>query len=193
MRSWKSLFLIIVLGPLYLVAFAVVHEIGHTVLARLFGDYGSTFYLAQIDPDGRGLCLGCNITDHAKLSPLGNLAVSLGGLLFTQVMALIALGMMRFTLSHTLRNWLLTPIALGFAFLDVPVQVIQGLLYNIERHTWPTGVDLMDAMILISRGTGAPTVILKMILAILAAAYLYLIWHAYKRVSVFANKLSFFL
>jgi len=193
MRRWKSLFLIIVLGPLYLVAFAVVHEIGHTVLARLFGDYGSTFYLAQIDPDGRGLCLGCNITDHAKLSPLGNLAVSLGGLLFTQVMALIALGMMRFTLSHTLRNWLLTPIALGFAFLDVPVQVIQGLLYNIERHTWPTGVDLMDAMILISRGTGAPTVILKMILAILAAAYLYLIWHAYKRVSVFANKLSFFL
>jgi hypothetical protein len=182
LRRLKTILLIIVLVPIYLVAFAVVHELGHTVLARLFGDPGSTFYLVQIDPGGRGYCLGCNITDHTKISPFGNLAVSLGGILFTQVTALIALGMIRFTLPHTLGYRLFSIIALGFAFLDVPVQVAQGLLYNIERNTWPTGVDLMDAMFQISSATGAPPVMLKTILAILAGVYLYLFWRGYRRI-----------
>jgi hypothetical protein len=172
----------IVFVPLYLVAFTIIHETGHTVLARLLGDPDSTFYLARINPGGRGLCLGCNITDHTKISPLGNLVVSMSGLLFTQFTALMALVMMRYTRAKALSNRLLAAVALGFAFLDVPVQAIQGLLYNLERHTWPTGVDLMDAMLLISQATGAPPVILKTILAMMAMAYLFLMWQAYKKI-----------
>jgi hypothetical protein len=162
--------------------FTVVHEGGHTIVARISGDPDAIFYLARIGQGGQGMCLGCNITDHSKISPFGNLLVSLGGLAFTQTTALFALVMMRFTTSRAVLNWLLAPIALGFAFLDVPVQVVQGLLYNIEQHTWPTGVDLMDAMILVSGWTGAPQALLKTILAILASAYLYLFWRSFSRV-----------
>jgi len=150
------------------------------VLARLLGDPGSIFYLVQIDPGGRGACLGCNIYDHTRLSPLGNFIVSLGGLLFTQAVALIALFLRHYMSMRNLPRRLLAAITLGFAFLDVPVQVIQGLLYDLESHTWPTNVDLMDAMLLISGWTGAPQVLLKTILAIGAVAYLYLFWRAYK-------------
>jgi hypothetical protein len=178
----KQVILIILLIPVYILSFVVVHEVGHTVLARLLGDPESVFYLVQIDPGGEGACLGCNIYDHTLLSPPGNFVVSLGGLLFTQATALIALFvMLRFPI-RTLPRRLLAPIALGFAFLDVPVQVIQGLLYNIERHTWPTNVDLMDAMLLISQATGGPQALLKIILAVLAVAYLYFFWRAYRRV-----------
>ncbi len=176
MNRWKQAGLIVLLTPLYLLALIVVHENGHTLLARLFGDPNATFYLVQIRPGGKGLCLGCNVFDHSKLSRFGNLAVSLGGLLFTQVTALIALGLMRYAPSHAFGNRLLAAIALGFAFLDVPGQVLQGLLYDIGHHTWPTNVDLMDAMMLISDWTGASQVVLKTILAILSVGYLYFVW-----------------
>jgi hypothetical protein len=186
MSRWKRAGLIIVLVPLYLLAFTVIHETGHTWLARLFGDPDSTFYLVLIGPGGRGMCLGCNITDHTKLSPIGNLVVSLGGLLFTQATALAALVLLRYVPARTLRRRLVAAVALGFAFLDVPVQAVQGLLYNIERHTWPTNVDLMDAMLLISAATGAPQLVLKALLAVTAAVYLYFVWRSYRRVQAIA-------
>lgn len=182
MNRWKRVGLIVLLTPLYLLAFVVVHEIGHTWLARLFGDPNSTFYLAQIGPEGRGLCLGCNITDHTKLPPFGNLVVSLGGLLFTQAAALVALVGLCYVPTQTFPHRLLAAIAMGFAFLDVPVQVVQGLLYDIERHTWPTNVDLMDAMLLISAATGLSQGVLKTTLAIMAVAYLYFVWRSYRSI-----------
>jgi hypothetical protein len=63
------------------------------------------------------------------------------------------------------------------------VQVIQGLLYDFVQHTWPTNVDLMDAMLLLSRTTGASQVLLKVILGALAAAYLYFFLRGYRRFS----------
>jgi hypothetical protein len=66
------------------------------------------------------------------------------------------------------------------------VQAVQGLLYNIERHTWPTNVDLMDAMLLISAATGAPQLVLKALLAVTAAVYLYFVWRSYRRVQAIA-------
>ena len=184
MNRWKQVGLIGVLLVVYLLVFTVVHETGHTLLARLLGDPDSTFYLVRIGPGGRGLCLGCNITDHTKLSAFGNLVVSLGGLLFTQLTALAALALMRYTPAHTWRSRLLASIALGYVCLDVPVQVIQGLLYDIERHTWPTSVDLIDAMLLVSAATGASQTALKTILTIIALAYGYFVWRAYRRVTV---------
>jgi hypothetical protein len=56
---------------------------------------------------------------------------------------------------RSLPRRILSPTALGFALLDVPLQAIQGLLYDFEQRTWPTNVDLVDTMLLISRATGA--------------------------------------
>jgi hypothetical protein len=182
MKRWQQIGLFVVLVPFYLVAFTVVHELGHTVPARLLGDPDATFYLVQIGPGGQSVCLGCAITDDTVLSPAGNLVVALGGLLFTQVAALLALVMLRHTAAHTWRSRLFAAVALGYAFLDVPVQVIQGLLYNLERHTYPTGVDLMDAMLLISGATGAPFLLLKTILALMAVGYLVVFWRIYNRI-----------
>jgi hypothetical protein len=48
---------------------------------------------------------------------------------------------------RSLPRRILSPTALGFALLDVPLQAIQGLLYDFEQRTWPTNVDLMDTML----------------------------------------------
>jgi hypothetical protein len=180
MKRVARVILILVLIPLYLIFFTVVHEVGHTVFARLFGDPSSTFYLVRIDPGGEGACLGCNITDHTRLSYVGNVVVSLGGLIFTQALAVLSLILLMRTPRNTAQFRALAWIGLGFAFLDVPVQVVQGLLYDITRHTWPTNVDLMDFMLLISGSTGASQAVLKPILAILAIAYLYWILRFYR-------------
>jgi hypothetical protein len=54
MKLWKQVALIVLLAPIYLLSFVVIHEVDHTVLARLLGDPDSVFYLVQIDPDGEG-------------------------------------------------------------------------------------------------------------------------------------------
>lgn len=171
----KRLFLIIILAPIFLLSFVVIHEVGHTFLARLFGDSNSTFYLAKIDPDGQGMCLGCNITDHTKLTKGENLIVSLGGLIFTQMVALAAF-LAAFKLrSQKLWRRRLVWIGVSFAFLDVIVQVSQGLLYDWGANEWPTNVDLMDTMKLVVEFTGLGQPLLKVILFVVAVAYLGLI------------------
>jgi hypothetical protein len=186
-KHFLSIARIIVLVPIYLVSFVVVHEVGHTVLARLLGDPESVFYLVQINREDGGTCLGCNIYDPSKLSPLGNFVVSLGGLGFTQALALGALFLIHQKAIRSPLRRLLAALALSFAFLDVPVQVIQGLLYDLEQHTWPTNVDLMDAMLLIQEATGASQLPLKAILGFLALAYLSAFVLIYRRNQSLAN------
>ena len=53
-------------------------------------------------------------------------------------------------------------------------------MYDITRYTWPTNVDLMDFMLLISNPTGVSQGVLKPIMALLAIAYLYLILLSYR-------------
>lgn len=179
MRKLFIILLVILLIPVYLVAFTVVHELGHTILARLLGDPDSVFYLARIE--GQSYCLGCNIYDPSKLSWGGNLIASLGGLLATQLVALTALYLLRLRhASHLLLRGL-SIIALGFAFLDVPVQVIQGLLYNLDHQTWPTNVDLVDFMLLVQGRIGASQLLLKALLLVAAVLYLSGIVWFYKR------------
>ncbi len=67
----------------------ITHEVGHTVVARLLGDPRATFLLY-----GRS-CIGCNLYNSARFGPWANVAVSLGGVLFTvllTVAAVVALG-----------------------------------------------------------------------------------------------------
>ncbi len=151
-------------------AFTVVHELGHSILARLLGDPNSVFYLVRIQAHSG--CFGCNIYDQSKLSWSGNLIVSLGGLFATQLVAIFCLFLLR--LRHIQSFWqrLFSTIALGFACLDVPVQVIQGLLYNLDHHKWPTEVDLMDFMLLLQMRIGAGQLLLKGFVFIVAALYL---------------------
>ncbi len=179
MSTRAQTILLIALTPIFLVIFTVIHESGHTILARLFGDPASTFYLVRIDE--QGTCLGCNITDHAKLWYWGNLVVSVGGLLFTQVGAIVAFALARFAPTDSFRRRALIVAAFGFAFLDVVVQVVQGLAYDTSQHTWPTGVDLMDFMLLIGQATGLSQNVLKSGLAVISVVYLFGIVVLYRR------------
>jgi len=171
--------LIMLLFWILLIAFIVVHELGHTILARLLGDPNSTFYLAKIGEDSA--CCGFTIYDTARLSWGGNLTVSLGGLLATQLVALIALFLLRLRRDNFLWRRTFSIIALGFAFLDVSVQIIQGLLYNLDHHVWPTNVDLMDVMLLLQPKVGASQILFKGLLLTIAVVYLSVFVWAYKQ------------
>lgn len=179
MRKVLNVILIILLIPVFLVTFTVIHELGHTILARLLGDPNSVFYLAKIEENSA--CLGCNIYDPDKLSWGGNLVVSLGGLLATQLVALSALFIVQSRPTNRLWHRILSTIAVGFAFLDVPVQVIQGLLYDLDRHSWPTNVDLMDFMLLLQAMLGVSQGLFKGLLATTAIIYLSSFIWAYRR------------
>jgi hypothetical protein len=169
MRKVLIVSLVILLLPVFIVIFVVVHEVGHTILARLLGDPQSVFYLYKFDE--QSTCLGCNIYDPYKLSWGGNLLVSLGGLAATQLSALVLLFLRRGT-HHHLWSRVFGTLGLAFAFLDVPVQVVQGLLYNLDTHTWPTNTDLTDFMLLIQGRVGGSQLLLKGTL--LAPAVIYL-------------------
>jgi hypothetical protein len=171
MRKVLIILLVILLIPAFLVTFVVIHELGHTILARLLGDPNSVFYLARIEE--HSACLGCNIYDQTKLSWGANLVVSLGGLLATQFVALIALFFLGLRPGKPFRRRIMTVLALGFAFLDVPVQVIQGMLYNLNQESLPTNVDLVDFMLLVQEKVRASQILLKG--AILLASILYLV------------------
>ena len=76
---------LVVLGvPVVTVVMVITHEVGHTVVARLLGDTRARFLLY-----GHG-CIGCNLYDSARLTPWGNVAVSLGGVLFTALLTVAA-------------------------------------------------------------------------------------------------------
>lgn len=162
-----------------LLIFVVTHELGHTVLARILGDPASTFYLVKIDETST--CLGCNIYDQSKLSWGANLLVSLGGLLATQLVALTLLLVSRYRRAGTqLRRWL-GATGLAYVLLDVVVQGVQGLLYDVERQTWPTEVDLLDVMLLIRQRWPLAQTFLKGAIVLLAAVYLALALRLYRR------------
>jgi hypothetical protein len=179
MRKVLLAILIVVLIPVFLVTFTAIHELGHTVLARLLGDPNSVFYLAKFEE--QGMCLGCNIYDASKLSWGGNVIVSLGGLLATQLVALTAVFFLSFRNNSRLLQRILSIIALGFAFLDVPVQAIQGLLYDLNDQVWPTNVDLIDVMLLLQVKGETSQLLLKGLLFALAVIYLWVFVALYKR------------
>jgi hypothetical protein len=74
--------------PLVTVAMIITHEVGHTVVARLLGDRRATFLLYG------NSCIGCNLYDSRRLTPWGNVAVSLGGVLFTALLTVAAVAVL---------------------------------------------------------------------------------------------------
>jgi hypothetical protein len=131
----------------------IVHEIGHTVVARLLGDGRATFTLYSSH------CIGCNLYDSQRLSPLANVAVSLGGVLFTAlvtVAALVALGWPG--RPSWLPRWLLTEVAVVFYLLDFAFQIVQAVRIPVparEPVGWGLGyTDFNAAVSFFSQATG---------------------------------------
>ena len=179
MRKILQIFVISSFIPIFLVAFTVVHEFGHTILARLLGDPNSIFYLVRVESNSA--CFGCSIYDQSKLSWSANLVVNLGGLIATQLTAILCLSLLRFCNLNHFWQRILSAIALGFAFLDIPVQVVQGLLYDLNHHTWPTSVDLMDVMLLLQEKTSISQFWLKGFVFITAVIYLIVFVRVYRQ------------
>lgn len=148
-----------------------VHEVGHTVVARLFGDGGAVYYLYGPQPGG-GYCVGCNFYDPKVLSLTGNLVVTLGGLIFTQLLVLMLL----FGRSSG-RYWFsgrLVHILIGVCILDLVFQVFGGLSRNVMYQSALSGTDMADFIYLSVNGIGMGQGTVK--LAILVVAMVYLTW-----------------
>ncbi len=178
--------LIILIIPIYLIIFTVIHELGHTLLARLLGDQNSVFYLVRISRNE--MCLGCNIYDPTKLSWGANLVASFGGLMATQAVAITAIFLLRLQSNTRLTRRILGFISMGFVLLDVIVQGLQGLLYNIDDKIFPTNIDLVDVMLLIQSKTGASQILMKAILLAVTILYLSSVISLYWRNRWFARR-----
>lgn len=178
-RKLLLVILIVLFIPVFLVAFVSIHELGHVSLARLMGDPEAVYYLVRIEQGSRSF--GQTLYDESKLSWTGHLLTTLGGLLATQSVALVALLLLR--LSHHPR-WLgnaIGAIALAFLLLDLPFQVYQALAYDRPQRAWPTGVDLMDVMLLLQMQFPLGLDLLKALLLAAAVLYLALFLWLYRR------------
>ncbi len=173
MKRWRPLLLIPAVS-LFILLFLTVHECGHTLVARLLGDSTAMFYLVRIKP--HGFCVGCNIANVRTFSLAGKVGYALGGLMLTQAVALLTLLVLRFGhLDERVRRFLKV-VAVMFVLLDVPVQVLQALLYNLNAQTWPTSVDLLDVLLLLAPVIGLSQWASKGILAALGAGYMAGVW-----------------
>lgn len=168
MRKVLLALLIVLLIPVYLVAYISIHEIGHTIPARLLGDPNAVYYLIKIDQYSQAI--GRTDYDIAKLSWGANLIVTMGGVLGTQVVALIALFLLRLRPENRLLARTLSIVAFTFAF-DVPFQLMQGLAYRGTPH-WPTNVDFMDIVLLLQMQLHASQPLLKSLLVVVVVLYL---------------------
>lgn len=144
------------------------HEVGHTFLARVGGDSEAVYVLYRRDP----LCIGCNIYDESLLSEWGNLFVAAGGLIFTQAAALL----LTLNLPHVARpSWRWAAMAAWLVFLlDVPVQVVQVLMADVDNQTQLTRVDLADFLYILKNNLNLSPLWGKVIIAVVALFYLFL-------------------
>lgn len=179
MNKALRVLLLVAYAPVFVLGFVVVHEMGHTLAARVLGDPDSTFYLVRITE--QSTCLGCNITDVTRLTRGENVAVSLAGLFATQLLALLLLAAGTLLVARRFLSRLLAGSAVVAVAADVLVQGSQGLLYDIADHTWPTNVDLMDVMLLVRQQTAAGQTLMKVVLAAALALWVAFFSWLYRR------------
>src|SRR5437868_3645134 len=91
-----------------------VHEIGHTLVARLLGDASAHYVLYE--SGGHSSCLGCNLYDSSKLSDNANAIVNFGGVLSTQALCWGAIVLLARRSRPRLEPWMaLTGIAIAWS------------------------------------------------------------------------------
>jgi hypothetical protein len=118
---------------------------------------------------GGGGCFGCNLYDPERLTPAGNLIVSAGGVIFTQLTAAAILWTGRRKPPGAGVRGIIGMLFYIF-LLDLPFQVLQGLPASPAqaRLTW---VDMRDFLYLLRSLTGISLPLLKGLLAAVAAAW----------------------
>jgi hypothetical protein len=169
-NRWVQRALLVLLVPVAAFVMVNLHEIGHTFFARLFGDGDATYFFYRRF-DG-GFCFGCNVYAEARLSYLGNMLVTLGGVVFTQLIMILTLILRRAMADE---SWGRRAAALfaTVCVLDLPLQVWQGMRADIASQTGLVRVDLADFTYLVTTRTGLDILLVKvglLILLILDAA-----------------------
>ncbi len=160
-----------------------VHELGHTVFARLFGDSGASYALYRLRPDGRVACIGCNVYDETKISPFGNGVVALGGLIFSQGLALALL----WSKSKIKKNGLIgrfIGVLIAVCVFDAVFQVAQGIIVNTAQQTAFTRVDMADFIWLVTRHAQVSPVAVKSLVLTALWAYLWWFIRIYRKMAV---------
>lgn len=166
----SRIFLNILVLIVALLVMVNLHEIGHTLAARLLGDPQSHYVLYQ--SEGYHTCLGCNFFDASRLSEAGILVVSASGLGITQVGVLLLLQLHAWARRPVLRR-ILGASTLVF-LIDLPLQVGQGVFrYTPAQHAL-SNVDLADVIYLLVKGTQASPEAIKVVMV--GAAMGYLVW-----------------
>jgi hypothetical protein len=153
---WRRVLLVllmIVCVAVITLVMIIVHEVGHTVVARVLGDGRATFTLYSSH------CIGCNLYDSQRLSPMANVAVSLGGVLFTGLVTVAALGTLCWSRRPSwLPRWLLIEVAAVCFVGDFLWQIVQAALLPVparEPVGWGLGyTDLNAAVSFFSQATG---------------------------------------
>lgn len=177
--SLRRLSAIIVFAPIAFLIMINVHEIGHTLLARALGDEDAAYYLyKKFDVDKA--CLGCNIYDERKLSEFGNMLVSLGGVLSTQLVVWVLVWVWSRRVRLPDHRHLLVTAIIVFAS-DVPFQVFRGIQADVAGQARLVRIDLADFVFLLHSAFGIPVDAGKIGLFVLAITYCLLLFSAVRR------------
>ena len=163
---------VLLFGLAFLFLMVNVHEIGHTVFARLLGDDSAHYVLYQ--QQGSSTCMGCNLYDSSRLGNVGNVLVNLGGVIFTQLLGWTAVLLLAIGRPAIPRWMLLTAIVITWSG-DVILQLVQGLLTTVPQEL-PRGpertyTDYLAVVWFLRNQTGADASDLKVGLLIGTIAY----------------------
>ena len=121
----------VLFGLVFLFVIVNVHELGHTVFARLLGDGSAHYVLYQ--EQGGSTCMGCNLYDSSRLGNVANVLVNLGGVISTQLLGWSAIFLLGRGRPSIPRWMLLTAIVMTWSG-DVILQLVQGLVANVPQE-----------------------------------------------------------
>jgi len=155
----------------------IVHECGQIVLARLTGDPDATLRHSQWHPSG---AMGGWTAEYdaTRLTAVGRMLVPVGGLLFTQS---VALGILLVSARWSQRFRAYAAAAAGSFAVDVALQVGRAIAANAAHGPYSMGVDLEDAAQAIFGLTGVSLAAVKAALVVCALAYGLAMWRVIRR------------
>ena len=155
----------------------IVHECGQIVLARLTGDPDATLRHSQWHPSG---AMGGWTAEYdaTRLTAVGRMLVPVGGLLFTQS---VALGILLVSARRSQRSRAYAAAAAGSFAIDVALQLGRAIAVSAAHGPYSTGVDLEDASRAIFGVTGVSVVAVRVALAVCALAYGLAMWRVIRR------------
>lgn len=152
-----------------------LHELGHTIVARLSGDQTAVYFLYHREANG-GLCIGCNIYNEQRLTYAGNLAVTVAGVLTTQAIAVCCVLFSRRQTPKSTAKRISLLITAAF-LIDAPWQVFAAITANVSTQHHLTRIDLADTIYLVMSRIPLSSVALKaMLIGCLGLYATFLFW-----------------